>query len=225
MSATPTAHWSSAEVSATEALRTELDRSDQPAMLRRLLEQARTHIDAGAGPDRQLELRGLQRLRSDLPILRNMVAANKRDVARVDQTIARTRQSLADAQARLYELTRPRRFRRPDQHAIDETSHRIQGQQRYLGRVEGERARSAASSTGAVDASPTRSGPSPASPRSKPTSPAAATGSSAIRPNSPGSLTSPAASPGPPLNPTRRCPDRIPPSPTTTSRRCSGPSI
>jgi hypothetical protein len=134
---------SSAEVSATEALRTELDRSDQPAMLRRLLEQARAHIDAGAGPDRRPELRRLQRLRSDLPILRNMVTANARDVARVDQTIARTRQSLTDAQARLDELTRPRRFRRPDQHAIDETSHRIQGQQRYLGRLEDERARSA----------------------------------------------------------------------------------
>jgi conjugative relaxase-like TrwC/TraI family protein len=133
---------SSAEVSATEALRTELDRSDEPAMLRRLLEQARAHIDAGAGPDRRPELRRLQRLRSDLPILRNMVAANERDVARADQTIARTRQSLADAQARLYELTRPRRFRRPDQHAIDETSHRIHAQQRYLGRVEDERARS-----------------------------------------------------------------------------------
>jgi hypothetical protein len=81
--------------------------------------------------------------RSDLPILRNMVAANERDVARVDQTIARTRKSLADAQARLYVLTRPRRFCRPDQSAIDETSHRIHAQQRYLGRLEDERARSA----------------------------------------------------------------------------------
>jgi ATP-dependent exoDNAse (exonuclease V) alpha subunit len=58
---------SSAEVSATEALRTELDRSEQPAMLRRLWEQARAHIDAGAGPDRRPELRRLRRLRSDVP--------------------------------------------------------------------------------------------------------------------------------------------------------------
>ncbi|MGH8973040.1 MAG: MobF family relaxase, partial [Acidimicrobiia bacterium] len=59
---------SSADVSATEALRTELDRSDQPAILQRLWEQARAHIDTCAGPDRRPELRRLRRLRSNLPM-------------------------------------------------------------------------------------------------------------------------------------------------------------
>jgi hypothetical protein len=132
---------SSAEVSATEALRNELDRGEQPAMLRRLWEQARNHIDAEAGPDRRPELRRLRRLRSDLPMLRNVVAANQQEVARVEATIARSRQSLADAQAHLQALTRPRRFRRPDHHAIDETQHRIHAQRRYLARLEDEHAR------------------------------------------------------------------------------------
>ena len=63
---------SSAEVSATETLRHELDRGEDPATLRRLWEQARDHIDAGAGPDRRPELRRLQRLRSDLPAMRSV---------------------------------------------------------------------------------------------------------------------------------------------------------
>jgi conjugative relaxase-like TrwC/TraI family protein len=134
---------SSAEVSATETLRQELDRGEQLVMLRRLWEQARAHIDAAAGPDRRPELRRLRRLRSDLPMLHDIVAVNRREVARVNQTIAATRQGLAEAQARLETLTRHRRFRRPDQHAIDETKHRIQAQQRYLGRLHDERARRA----------------------------------------------------------------------------------
>jgi hypothetical protein len=215
---------SSAEVSATEALRTELDRSDQPAMLRRLLEQARAHIDAGAGPDRRPELRRLQRLRSDLPILRNMVAANERDVARV------TRRSPAPDRAS--PMPRPASTNSPDPAGSagptsTPSTRPATASNPSSGTWGASRANEPArpaSSTGAADASPMRSGPSPASPRSKPPSPAAATGSSAIRPNSPGSPTSPAASPGPPKNPTRRCPDRIPPSPTTTSRRSSGPS-
>jgi hypothetical protein len=131
---------SSAEISATETLRTELDRSEERAILRRLWEQAQAHIDVGAGPDRRPELRRLRRLRSDLPMLRNIVTVNQKELARVDQTIARTQQSLADAQARLTTLTRTRRFRRPDQHAIDGTNHRIGAQQRYLGRLDDERA-------------------------------------------------------------------------------------
>jgi conjugative relaxase-like TrwC/TraI family protein len=134
---------SSAEVSATEALRTELDRSDHPAILRRLWEQARAHIDTCAGPDRRPELRRLRRLRSDVPVLRNIVAATQKEVRRLDQTIATTRQGVADARGRLEALTRHRRFRRPDQHAIDETRNRIHAQQRDLGRLEDERARSA----------------------------------------------------------------------------------
>lgn len=134
---------SSAEVSATEALRHEFDHGEQPAMLRRLWEQARAHIDAEAGPDRRPELRRLRRLRSDLPMLCNIVAANQHEVARVDAMIARNRQRLADAQAHLHALTRPRRFRRPDQTAIDETRYGVHATQRYLGRLEEERARCA----------------------------------------------------------------------------------
>ncbi|MGH9039527.1 MAG: ATP-dependent DNA helicase, partial [Acidimicrobiia bacterium] len=127
---------SSAEVSATDALRTELDRGEQPAILRRLWEQARAHIDTCAGPDRRPELRRLRRLRSDLPLLRNIVAANQKELTRLDQTIATTRRGVADARVRLETLTQHRRFRRPDQHAIDETQHRIHAQQRDLGRLE-----------------------------------------------------------------------------------------
>jgi hypothetical protein len=132
---------SSAEVSATEALRAELDRGEQPVTLRRLWEQARDHIDAAAGPDRRPELRRLRRLRSDLPMLRNIVTANQHVVARLEATMARNRQSLADTQADLQALTRPRRFRRPQHLAIEETEHRIHAQQRYLARLEEERAR------------------------------------------------------------------------------------
>ncbi|MGH8974756.1 MAG: hypothetical protein ACRD0C_16335, partial [Acidimicrobiia bacterium] len=78
-----------------------------------------------------------------LPMLRNIVAANQKEATRLDQTIATTRRGVADAKARLEALTRHRRFRRPDQHAVDETEHRIHAHQRRLGRLEDERARAA----------------------------------------------------------------------------------
>jgi len=62
-------HRSSAEMSATETLRRELDRAEDPGRLRRLHEQARADIDTHAGPDRRPELHRLQRLRSDLPLM------------------------------------------------------------------------------------------------------------------------------------------------------------
>jgi conjugative relaxase-like TrwC/TraI family protein len=135
---------SSAEASATERLRQELDRGDDLATLRRLWEGARDHIDAHAGPDLRPELRRLRRLRSDLPMLGNMVTANQAQVTRLDGTIATTRRSLAEAQASLETLSRRRRFRRPDQHAIEETQHRIDAHERHLGRLQDERARWAA---------------------------------------------------------------------------------
>jgi hypothetical protein len=76
-------------------------------------------------------------------MVRNIVVANEQEVARVEATIARNRQSLADSQAHLQALTRPRRFRRRDHHAIDEAQHRIHATRRYLGRLEDERARCA----------------------------------------------------------------------------------
>jgi hypothetical protein len=135
---------SSAEISATETLRHELDRAEDPATLRRLHEQARAYIDTHAGPDRRPELHRLQRRRGDLPLMRTIVAGHERDVARLDPMITRTRHSLAEAQADLEALTRRRRFRRPDQPAIDQTHHRIAAQGRYLRHLEHERSRAAA---------------------------------------------------------------------------------
>jgi hypothetical protein len=51
---------------------------------------------------------------------------------------------MSDAEDHLEALTQRRRFRRPDHHAIDDTQHQISAQQRYLERLEKERARSAA---------------------------------------------------------------------------------
>ena len=130
---------SSAEISATETLRHELDRAEDPATLRRLHEQARAYIDTHAGPDRRPELHRLQRLRGDLPLMRTIVAGHERDIARLDPMITRTRSSLAEAHADLEALTRRRRFRRPDQPAIDQTYHRIAGQEHYLRHLEDER--------------------------------------------------------------------------------------
>jgi hypothetical protein len=48
-----------------------------------------------------------------------------------------------EAHADLEVLTRRRRFRRPDQPAIDQTDHRITAQDRYLRHLEAERARAA----------------------------------------------------------------------------------
>lgn len=134
---------SSTEISATETLRRELDRAEDLANLRRLHEHARAYIETHAGPDRRPELHRLQRRRGDLPLMRTIVAGHERDVARLDPMITRTRHSLAEAQADLEALTRRRRFRRPDQPAIDQTHHRITAQERYLQHLEHERARTA----------------------------------------------------------------------------------
>lgn len=135
---------SSAELSATETLRTELDRAEDRHTLRRLHEQARAYIDAAAGPDRRPELRRLQRLQGSLPIMRNNVAVNEREIIRLTDAIIRTRRSLSEAEAHLEDLSRRRWLRRPDQLAVDETHHRIGAQQRYLGQLEKERTRVAA---------------------------------------------------------------------------------
>lgn len=130
---------SSAERSASETLRQELDRGEDPATLRRLWQQARNHIDTGAGPDRRPELRRLQRLRSELPAMGDTVAANQRAVEQLDGRIAHTRQDLTTAQAEIEALTRRRWFHRPDRDAIAQTDHRIDADQRHLQRLHNER--------------------------------------------------------------------------------------
>ena len=75
--------------------------------------------------------------------MRDIVAGNQREVARLDSEIARVRRSLTDDREHLDALSLRRRFRRPDRHAIDETQHRIHSQQRYLDKLEKDRARSA----------------------------------------------------------------------------------
>jgi hypothetical protein len=132
-------HRSSAELS-TETLRQELGRGEDPATLRRLWEQARDYIEAGAGPDRRPELRRLQRLCSGLPALRDTVAIDQREVLRLSHAAATARRNIADAEARFDALTQRRRFRRPDQQAIDATTHEIRAQQALLGRLHEERA-------------------------------------------------------------------------------------
>jgi hypothetical protein len=72
--------------------------------------------------------------------MRTIAAGHKRDVARLDPMITRTRHSLAEAHADLEALTRRRLFRRPDQAAIDHTHHGIAAQERYLRHLEDERA-------------------------------------------------------------------------------------
>lgn len=135
---------SSAELSATETLRDELDRGEDRETLRRLHEQVVAYIETGAGPDRRPDLRRLQQLRADLPVMRQIVAGHQREVARLDNEIARVRRRLTDEREHLDALSRGRRFRRPDRHAIDETQHRIHSQQRYLDKLEKDRARSTA---------------------------------------------------------------------------------
>jgi conjugative relaxase-like TrwC/TraI family protein len=132
---------SSAELSATETLRDELDRGEDRETLRRLHDQVRAHIDAAAGPDRRPELRRLRRLRSDLPMMRNIVEVNRREVARLDRTSAATTEQLAKTDARLEALGRPRWFRRPDQDAIDDTINELSAQKRQLDRLQKERFR------------------------------------------------------------------------------------
>jgi len=132
-------HRSSAEVSASETLRAELARSEDPTTVRGLWEQARNYIEAGAGPDRRPELRSLQRLRPGLPAMRSVLAANQRNVEQLNLRIAGTRQGLTAAQAQLQERTRRRWFRRPDHDAITRTGRWIQADQRQLQRLETER--------------------------------------------------------------------------------------
>jgi conjugative relaxase-like TrwC/TraI family protein len=134
---------SSAELSATETLRTELDQAEDRRTLRRLHEQVRAYINAGAGPDRRPELRQLQRLQANLPTMRGIVTANEREVTRLTDAVLRTRRSLSESEAHLQDVTRRRLFRRPDQLAIDELHHRIGAQQRYLEQLEKQRARAA----------------------------------------------------------------------------------
>ena len=129
---------SSAEVSASETLRAELERSEDPATLRWLWEQARNYIEAGAGPDQRPELRRLQRLCTGLPAMRSALAANQRNAEQLDRRIARTRQDLTSTQAQIQELTRRRWLRRPDHHAITQTDRRIEAVQRQLQRLETE---------------------------------------------------------------------------------------
>jgi hypothetical protein len=132
-------HRSSAEVSASETLRAELERSEDPTTLRRLWEQARNYIEAGAGPDRRPDLRRLQRLRTGLPAMRSVLAANQRNLQELDRRIAGTRQDLTAAQAQLQELTRRRWLRRPAHDAITRADRRIEADQRQLQRLETER--------------------------------------------------------------------------------------
>jgi hypothetical protein len=75
--------------------------------------------------------------------MRQIVAGTQREVACLDNEITRIRRSLTDDRKHLDELSLRRRFRRPDRHAIDETQHRINAQQRYLEKLEKDRARAA----------------------------------------------------------------------------------
>ena len=135
---------SSAECSATETLRDELDRSEDRDTLHRLREHAVAHIERCAGPDRRPELRRLQHLEATLPMTRKILALKQQDVARLDQRIATTRRGLSDGQADLDTLTRRRRFRHPDQHAIDDAHQRVAAHQCELEGLQRERARVAA---------------------------------------------------------------------------------
>ncbi len=123
---------SSAETSATEKLRRELADSEDPVVLRRLWEQARTFIEVGAGPNRLPELRRLEKLRDDLPILEGIAAVKKEQLDGTEQAIAATRQDLAAAGARLETLMRRRFFRRPDHEAVDRLTLGIQARRSRL---------------------------------------------------------------------------------------------
>jgi conjugative relaxase-like TrwC/TraI family protein len=123
---------SAVEISATEKLRRELADSEDPTVLRRLWEQARTFIDLGAGPNRFPELRRLEKLRDDLPVLEGVVARKKEQVGRTEQAIAATRQDLAAAGARLEDLTRRRFFRRPDLEAVNRLTMEMRTRRDHL---------------------------------------------------------------------------------------------
>jgi hypothetical protein len=71
---------SAAELSATETLRQELDRSEDLAVLRRLWSEARAQIDMHAGPDRRPELRRLQRLAAEQHVREGVVVSRTEEL-------------------------------------------------------------------------------------------------------------------------------------------------
>jgi len=75
--------------------------------------------------------------------MRDTIAANQRAVEQLDRRIARTRQDLTAAQAEIEALTRRRWLRRPDHHAIAQTDHRIEADQRQLQRLHNEQSTAA----------------------------------------------------------------------------------
>ena len=133
---------SSAERSASETLRDELDRGEDPATLRRLWEQARRYIDTGAGPDRRPELRRLHRLQGQHPTIAGIVAANQRELDRTDRLITNVQRGLAETEASLEGLSRRRWFHRPDPLAIHDAEHKLQTQRLHLDGLTRQRARS-----------------------------------------------------------------------------------
>ncbi|MGH8990926.1 MAG: MobF family relaxase [Acidimicrobiia bacterium] len=123
---------SSVERSASETLRHELDRGEDPATLRRLLDQARGYIHIGAGPDRRPELRRLRRLQDQLPTMASIVAANQRELARLDRQIGDVKTRLADTEATLEGLSRRRWFQRPDRLGIEDAEHKLLAQRHHF---------------------------------------------------------------------------------------------
>src|SRR5947209_19872581 len=109
---------SSAERSASETLRHELDRGEDPATLRRLWEQARHYIDIGAGPDRRPELCRLRQLQAHLPTLAGVVAASQQELDRLDRRIDNVKAALAETESTVEALSRRRWFQRTDRLAI-----------------------------------------------------------------------------------------------------------
>jgi hypothetical protein len=123
---------SSTERSASETLRHELDRGEDPVTLRRLWEQARRYIDTGAGPDRRPELRRLRHLQAQLPTMAGILAANQRELDRIDRLIASVQRGLVESEASLEGLLRRRWFHRPDPLVVQDAEHKLQAQRLYL---------------------------------------------------------------------------------------------
>ena len=134
---------SSAERSASETLRHELDRGEDPATLRRLWEQARHYIDTGAGPDRRPELRRLRRLESQLPTTAGIVSANQQECDRVDRLMTGVQGGIANTEASLEALLRRRWFHRPDRLVIEDAEHKLLAQRRYWESLTRQRAQGA----------------------------------------------------------------------------------
>jgi hypothetical protein len=134
---------SSTERSASETLRHELDRGDDPVTLPRLWEQARHYIDIGAGPDRRPELRRLRRLEAQLSTMARVVAANQRELDRIDRLLANVQRGLAESQASLEGLLRRRWFHRPDPVVVQDAEYKLQAQRLSLDGLTRQRTRSA----------------------------------------------------------------------------------